>query len=190
MRLKDTFIFPVIILFISLLFSCNKTKLPVEEEIPIQYSDANIQPKRLYGNWQLTVMLADTPVDLNNDGEANTNLLLETDCFDDMRIEFFENATFFTENAQMSFISGASGNEFECLSYRQDDGFWEIIRDDLILSVIIENVIYQETKRIRLTGNRFTFEVTEEESDMYVIDPGNTLVSDIQIIELEYTRNN
>ncbi|MCH4821994.1 lipocalin family protein [Gramella lutea] len=188
MKLNETFIFPVFILFISLLISCNRTKLPVEEEIPVQYSDANIQPKRLYGNWQLSVMLADTPVDLNADGEANTNLLLETDCFDDMRIEFFENATFFTENAQMSFSPGISSNQFECLSNRQDDGFWEIIRDDLILSVIIENVIYQETKRIRLTGNRFTFDVTEEESDMYVNDPGNTLVSDIQIIELEYSR--
>ncbi len=174
----------------SLLTSCNKTELPIQEGESFQSINANIQPRRLFGNWQLSEMLADIPVDLNGDGTGNTNLLLETDCFDDMRIEFFQDGTFFTENAQMDFAAGASDNEFECLSGRDDIGTWEINRNELILTILVDGVLYTDTKIIKLTGNRFSFEVTEEESDIYVNDPGNTLVSDVQILELEYSRGN
>ena len=190
MRLKNPAIFSILILLGCVFNSCYRTKLPVEEDISSFLSDANIQPKKLYGNWQLTLMRTDTPVDLDGDGTASTNLLQETDCYDNMRVEFFEDATFITQNAQMDFAAGTSGTEFECLNDRVDNGTWEIDRDLLILNILIDNEVYTDSKVIKLTGNRFSFEVTKEESDMYVNDPGNTLVSDVQVLELEYSRSN
>ena len=190
MKLNNPAFFSILIILGCISSSCNRTRLPVEEDISSFLSDANIQPKKLYGNWQLTLMRTDTPVDLDGDGTGSTNLLQETDCYNDMRIEFSEDATFITQNAQMDFAAGTSGTEFECLNDRVDYGTWEIDRDLLILNILIDNEIYTDSKVIKLMGNRFSFEVTKEESEIYVNDPGNTLVSNVQVLELEYSRSN
>lgn len=188
-KLTNYMNFCFLILLLCFQSSCHKNNL-AEENVSDQFSDATIQPRSLYGNWELSVMRTDVGIDLNGDGTANTNLLLETDCYSNMRIQFFEDGTFFTENAQMDFAAGAGDNTFECLDGRQDKGNWEIKRDLLILNIKIDGEIYTDAKVIKLTGNRFTFEVTKAESNMYVNDPGNTMVSGIQILEVEYTRSN
>ncbi len=187
MRTINFSFFLISLLSISFLASCHRTKLPIEED---GISNVNLQPRLLYGNWQLSMMLTNEPLDLDGDGTGNANLLLETDCFDDMRIEFFEDQTFLIENAQINFAASAVDKGFECLNGNESAGTWEVELDLLILSSMIDDEVYTETKVIKLTGNRFTFEVTKAESDRYLNDPGNTLDPDIQILELEYSRNN
>ncbi|MCP9198720.1 lipocalin family protein [Gramella sp. GC03-9] len=183
--MRPVFAISLIIIF---LLSCDEMAPPLGEDELLMSQNANIQPRLLYGSWQISAMQANIPVDLDGDGSSNTNLLLETDCYDDMRIDFFENNGFFSINAQMDFAAGPGDDEFACLNNREDSGTWEINRDELFLYIVIGNILYTDSKTIKLSGNRFSFEVTKEESEIYVNDPGNTLVSDIQIVELEYSR--
>ena len=93
------------ILFLFIFGSCSKDISPsVEEEI--QSANANIKPDKLYGKWKVSILEADNPVDLNNDGSASTNIIQETNCFNTMGVVFDEDRNFTTTNAQMDFTAG------------------------------------------------------------------------------------
>ena len=73
-----------------------------------------IETTDLVGNWDLSVMQANTAVDLNGDGYSNTNLLEETTCFDIMDIHLKEDMTFTSVNSRMDFQAGETNDRFEC----------------------------------------------------------------------------
>ena len=75
----------------------------------------------LNGNYILTTLNADVPVDLNNDDITNTNLLEETSCFDIMEVNFNTDGSFSAINSKFDFNGGASGNEVTCTT-RTDSG--------------------------------------------------------------------
>lgn len=69
-----------------------------------------------------------------------------------------------------------------------DFGTWDIDGDELILNINIDGVIYTNRKKLYLTQNTFSFDVSKMESNQYVNDPGNISASEIRILELEYSR--
>lgn len=149
---------------------------------------ANIEYSDLVGDWDLSVMKADRDIDLNKDGTFNTNLLLETTCFDPMSISFYENKTFSSVNARLDFEAGTNNDEFFCMGNRADTGTWEIDGDVLTLDVEINGASYVHTKILTFNQGVFSFDVSKTESNQYVEDPGNTSVSQILVLELEYTQ--
>ncbi len=150
---------------------------------------ANIEFSDLVGDWDLSVMKADRDVDLNKDGTFNSNLLLETSCFDPMSISFYDDKTFSSVNARLDFEAGTNNDEFFCMGNRTDTGTWEIEGDVLTLKVEINGIFYEDKKNLILSGDTFSFEVSKTESNRYVEDPGNTSVSQIIVLKLEYTQN-
>ena len=142
----------------------------------------------MIGYWELSGMMADVAVDLNDDTSFSKNLLDETDCFNTMSITFDEDGTFISNNAQMTFESGSTNDQFSCLTDRMDEGDWEVRNDSLILTVDINNSTFVHKKLINLETNKFSLDVTKIESDQYVDDPGNTQASPIRILEVEYTK--
>ena len=154
----------------------------------LKISNVTINSNDLIGHWSLSRMVADTAVNLNDDGVSSINLLEETSCFNNMSITFSSDGTFITNNATMTFEAGSKENEFSCIADRMDNGTWEVSENNLVLTMIIDGYTYTHTKAIDLNTNTFAFDVTKIESDQYVNDPGNTQASEIRILELEYTK--
>lgn len=184
LELKKLACFSLIALVLA---SCSKDDAYMEDEM-IKVSNATITSNDLIGHWELSRMVSDTAVNLNQDGSYSTNLLDETSCFNNMSITFNSDATFITNNATMTFEAGSNGDEFACISDRIDTGTWKVENDNLVLTMEINGSTYTHTKAIDMTSNTFTFDVTKIESDQYVNDPGNTQASEIRILELEYTK--
>lgn len=147
-----------------------------------------IASEDLVGNWELSVMRADTPVDLNDDGASNTNLLEETSCFDLMNINLRNDMTFSSVNSRLDFQAGETNDKFLCMDPRTDQGTWGVEGDVLTLKVNIGGTIYTHTKKLTMENNTFSFNVTELESQQYVKDPGNTVASGIMVMYLTYTK--
>ncbi|PTX44527.1 uncharacterized protein DUF5004 [Christiangramia gaetbulicola] len=168
--------------------SCSKEEVSLDSQLKV--SDATAVTKNdMLGHWDLSAMVSDTAVDLNDDNTYSKNLLNETVCFNTMSITFNEDGTFISNNAQMTFEAGTSKNQFSCLSDRMDNGNWEVRNDSLILTLDINSSTYTHKKHINLETNKFSFDVTKIESNQYVNDPGNTQASPIRILELEYTKS-
>lgn len=171
-----------------LLTSCTKdSEVMNAEELKVSNATA-INPADLIGAWDLSKMLADSAVDLDENGSSSTNLLDETTCFNTMSITFKDDGTFDSNNATMTFEGGDSLNQFECIADRQDSGYWEVENDELVLMMIFNGDTITHRKPLDMTSNAFSFDVNKLESEQYVSDPGNTSASDIRILELEYTR--
>lgn len=148
-----------------------------------------IETADLVGHWDLSVLRADIAVDLNADGASNTNLLEETSCFDVMNIDFRDDMTFTSVNSRMDFAAGETNDAFECMAPRTDVGTWDVQGDTLTLNVNISGTIFTHTKKLTMGVSTFSFDVTKLESQQYVKDPGNTVVSGITIMSQTYTRS-
>ncbi|CAM4249004.1 DUF5004 domain-containing protein [Gillisia limnaea] len=149
---------------------------------------ANIEYTDLVGHWDLSVMQADRAVDLNKDSTFNSNLLLETTCFNPMSISFSDDMTFSSVNARLDFEAGTNNDEFFCMGNRTDTGTWGIEGDVLTLNVEINGSTYPHKKTLVFKQDVFTFSVDKSESIQYVADPGGTSVSEILVVELEYQK--
>jgi hypothetical protein len=177
-----------IIILALTITGCSKEEVAKASELKISNATA-ITNNDMIGFWELSRMVADTAVNLNNDNVYNENLLSETDCFNTMSITFNEDGTFITNNATMTFEAGSEQDQFACISDRIDDGDWEVRNDSLILHMLINGGNYTHKKLINMGSGKFSFDVNKIESDQYVNDPGNTQASAIRILELEYTRS-
>lgn len=172
----------------SLAVSCSKdSEAVMTEEIKVSNATA-INRADLIGSWDLTRMLADAPVDLDENGTSSANLLDETTCFNTMSITFNNDGTFNSNNATMTFEGGTTADRFECIADRQDSGSWEVSQDTLVLTMKINADTFTHKKALDMTSNTFSFDVNKLESEQYVNDPGDTQASGIRILELEYTR--
>ncbi|WP_345009733.1 lipocalin family protein [Christiangramia aestuarii] len=176
----------IAIVFLGLV-GCSKDEAGADPQLKVSDAMA-VTNADMIGHWQLSRMMADTLVDLDDDNSFSKNLLDETDCFNTMSITFKKDGTFISNNAQMSFEAGASQNEFSCLSDRMDSGNWEVRNDSLILEMQINGETYIHRKLINFESDRFSFDVNKIESNQYVNDPGDTQASAIRILELEYSR--
>lgn len=178
----------IVLLSAVLIFSCSKGNDELNNE-SLRIVNANALVKEdLIGNWSLSRMQADVPVDLNDDAISNTNLLAETSCFNTMGVIFYADGTFLTNNARLDFNAGATNDKFDCISDRKDQGTWDVMDDKLLMSIVIDGKTYNHEKVLVMTANTFAFEVSKIESNQYVTDPGNTQASEIRILELEYSK--
>lgn len=160
------------------------------ESISEPLTVANISYSDMVGHWELSAMTASEEVDLDGDGTGSKNLMQETTCFDPMSITFNSDMTFSSVNARLDFKAGENDDKFECMQGNTaDNGTWDVEGDVLTLNVEVNGSKYTHTKTLILTDNTFSLEITKIESEQYVEDPGDTVVSHVQVVELEYTRS-
>lgn len=178
-----------LLMLVSLLVACEPESQSIQEDsLKASNLTTSIDKNSLIGEWKVTTMEADTLVDLNGDGNWNTNILAETDCFQNMGVVFNADGTTSTTNAKLDFTLGASGDEFGCTAERTDYGTWDVENDELVMNLDIDGMTYTDRKKITQTENTFSMEVTKFESDQYVNDPGDTQASKIRILSVEYTK--
>lgn len=185
----------VLTLLALCLVSCeaNKDEL-AETDITASNATATITPEDLEGEWIISKIITDTPVNLNTDEIAHTNILLETNCFETMGIVFQENGKMITTNSKLDFKAGTNNDDFKCLSGRTDNGQWEVENvnneERLVLTLTINNETYTHSRILERTANTFAFEVNKMESEKYYENPDGTDVEEVTVISLEYTRVN
>jgi hypothetical protein len=178
------------------LASCEPNQDHVAEtEITATNAMATITPEDLEGEWKLSAMNTDTAVDLNNDQVFNSNILLETDCFQDMGVIFYAGGDMTTTNSRLDFRAGVNNNDFECLSGRTDTGLWDVENENdqerLVITMTINGETYTHKRILERTTNTFAFEVNKLESQQYLNgSPDGTDAENVDVLSLEYTRVN
>ncbi|SFN64458.1 DUF5004 domain-containing protein [Salegentibacter flavus] len=178
------------ILFVVLFTACEADSVEANSE-NLQVTNLTITKSELEGEWELSGMIAEEPVDLNNDGVASRNLLDEASCFDRMNAVFNADGSFSSINGRLDFNSGENGDSFTCGIDRQDFGAWDLKDDNiLMLTMTINGQDYLHEKDLEVDGNTFSFKITKFESDEYVNDPGDSQASHVSILSLEYARVN
>ncbi|MFV8226361.1 DUF5004 domain-containing protein [Christiangramia aquimixticola] len=175
-----------LLLLISFI-GCSKNEAQEEAQLKMSNLTA-ITNNDMVGHWELSKITSDVEVDLDSNPGGSTNLMDETDCFNNMYITFDSNGSFITNNATMSFEAG-DGDDFQCIADRMDNGQWEVRNDSLILTMNLNGQEYIHQKYINKGPDYFSLDITKMESNQYVSDPGNTRASVIRILELEYTRS-
>ncbi|MFZ0490770.1 MAG: lipocalin family protein [Salegentibacter sp.] len=184
--------------FFTLIFIVSAFAVSCEPENAVMQAEAiqevnvvtPIDYNSLIGEWKVSKMESDTLVDLNGDGVWNTNILAETDCFQNMGVTFNSDGTTTTTNAKLDFTLGPNGDEFGCIAGRTDAGTWSVENDELVMNLNIDGVVYTDRKQIVQTATTFSMDITKFESDQYVNDPGNSQASQIRILSVEYTKIN
>jgi hypothetical protein len=175
----------------TLLISCGAEDMDdkmSQEELKVSNATTVIEEASLYGTWTISVMQADTEVDLNADNVKNSNLLKEAPCLDTMNIVLNMDMTMSTQNSKLDLESGDNNNELACMVERTDFGTWSIESNVLTMNINIDGGTYTHKKEITMGVNSFSFDILKVESDQYVTDPGNTSSSSIQILSLTYSR--
>src|SRR6056297_2032120 len=178
-----------------IIVSCEPNEDHVAEtEINATNAMASITPEDLEGEWLLSAMETDTVVDLNNDGVFNSNILLETNCFEDMGVSFLENGDMLTTNSKLDFKAGDSNDDFKCLSGRTDSGSWDVenVNNDerLVITMTIDGTTRTHSRILDRTSNTFAFDISKFESEQYYGNPDGTDAEKVTVLSLEYTRVN
>jgi hypothetical protein len=153
----------------------------------------------LVGRWTMHSMtsvgtdeMAAVPVDFDQDGVFTYDLLKETDCFDTMYFEFDNQGKVNTHQSRLYF--GSTG-EFTCQTTGDYAATYQISGNDLSVTFTVDGFQYTETKTInRYSENGIEFlmvTLTKAETNgaVYVAnDPGNTVASELQKIEIVYKK--
>lgn len=148
----------------------------------------------LVGLWTMYSMSSlETTVDFDQNGMRTNDLLEETNCFDDMYFDFKETGVVDTRQSRLYF-SAATGM-FSCQSTGDYDATYTVSGNQLSVTFNVDGQQYTETKTIAIyteNGNEFlkvTLTNQETDSAVYVADdPGNTVASEIQKIEMIYIK--
>ena len=178
-----------------IIVSCEPNEDHVAEtEINATNAMASITPEDLEGEWLLSAMETDTVVDLNNDGVFNSNILLETNCFQDMGVSFLENGNMTTTNSKLDFKAGSNNDDFKCLSGRTDSGSWDVenVNNDerLVITMTIDGTTRTHSRILDRTSKTFAFDISKFESEQYYGNPDGTDAEKVTVLSLEYTRVN
>ena len=181
----------ILLLFTSLiLISCSGNDLENinSADANAQLVNAFIYDSELVGEWEVDAMITDREIDLNGDGESNYDLLSESSCFDKMVYTFKGDKTFTIINPILELTSREDEDEFNCQSPNTITGKWSIKDDNLILYIKRNNVEYQEKKHLILLENHFYLEINNNESKEFINDKGNSSVSGLSVVALEFKR--
>lgn len=152
------------------------------------FEGQDIQQNQLVGTWKIESVTSDVAVDLNADGSSSTNLLNETTCFDSMYFDFNVEGVLETEQARTSFTE----EEMTCDGVGVYTATYEVSGNDLSVTADFDGQTVTLTKTIGLSsdadGEYLHVAIEEYEVEQFVSDPGNTVASDIERIEVVYKK--
>ena len=196
---KFLFYFLSAFVFVQMLGSCSPEATASDDMTQLNSSTTMVEAEfysvaDLVGRWNMHSMSSvETTVDFDRDGNRTTDLLLETDCFDPMYFDFKSTGDVETYQSRL-FFSEMTG-EFSCQTTGNYSATYTIEGDQLSVTFTIDGQTYTETKTISLyteNGAEFlkvTLTKTETNTAVYVAkDPGNTVASDIQKINIIYKK--
>ncbi|WP_029035775.1 hypothetical protein [Salinimicrobium terrae] len=190
---------------VSMLVACSANSIE-DESLSLNATTTTVQAQDLtmndlLGTWNMFSMTSvpleeggtATAVDFDQDANFTYNLLEETDCFDPMFFDFKSSGEVTTFQSRLFFseVTGA----FNCQTTGNYAATYSVSGDQLTVTFTIDGQTYTETKTVnRYSENGSEFlkvKLTKEETNtaVYVAkDPGNTVASDIQKIDIIYKK--
>jgi len=86
------------------------------------------------GTYMLTAFNTSVPTDLNSDGTASTNQLLETNCYNNMLLTLNSNNTFVANSKGIDIVSNGTTETMSCFTDPDDTGTWSLAGNTLTLT--------------------------------------------------------
>lgn len=140
----------------------------------------------IQGEWILTKLNASEPVDLNNDGISSLDLKTETDCFDNMIINFINDSYQFAYPA-IDFVGG-SNNELNCTD-TLNTGTYSLENGILTATTIIDGSSNTKSVPVELTNNQLKFTITSEQVSEYLdLDSTDNENSNLDFLEFVFEK--
>ncbi|MEO9952649.1 hypothetical protein [Nonlabens sp.] len=138
------------------------------------------------GDYVLTSLISDIPVDFNGDGVSNVELLLEASCFSSMDVSFLINGDFTSTVAEPAFDGN---NNLSCPLSSQSGSY--LLDANSVLTVIanVSGGTITDSKQVVFTPTTFEFTVTGAEMDRYISGRNSTPAAGISSLMAVYTRN-
>lgn len=133
------------------------------------------------GGWKLTELNLEEPYDFNQDGTANKDLMLETNCYDNELMSFLPaNTGVVTSNSYAQITVDGEGFTVECIEELEETPFtWSQTQNNI--SVVVDG----QTLTAVLTGNKLTYTIPE---GFYAGSNGEGDVEILQDITFIYTK--
>lgn len=152
------------------------------------FEGQDIQQNQLVGTWKIVSMTSNVAVDLNADGSNSADLLDETTCFDPMYFSFDAQGTVETEQGRISVLE----DRVECDGVGTYTATYEVSGNALAVTADFDGQPVTFTKTIGLSsdasGEYLHVALEDHEVDQVISDPGNTVASDIERIEVVYKK--
>ncbi|MDT0648515.1 hypothetical protein [Autumnicola edwardsiae] len=193
--------FGMIVMVAGLTISCEpeSDEMATSSKEVLKVSNATIEQSALVGRWELSSMTSDVAVDLdepytNDSTDTSTNILEETDCFNEMYFDFGDDNKVITGQAKLDFADGFSCN------YGTYSATYNIVNENdatkLVVTFEIDGMTITDSKTIELTtdesGQEFLHVILtdQEVDDASYINDGreDTVVKDITRLETIYTK--
>ena len=153
---------------------------------------AEVTVSSLEGTWNMYSMTSSDSVDFDQNDVYTYNLLEETDCFDPMYFDFGTDGTVATKQARLFFNSTGA---FTCQDTGDYSATYDVLGNELSVTFTVDGMQYTETKTVsQYTENgeeflKVTLTKQETNSAVYVAnDPGTTVASEIQQIDMVYKK--
>lgn len=183
-----------------ILYACSGDSLREVENLSLNATSTtaaaaeDIAPADLIGSWVMYSMTSiGTTVDFDQNGVRTNDLLAETDCFDPMYFVFKETGEVDTRQSRLYF--NAQTGAFTCLTTGDYTGTYAVSGNILTVNFTVNGSEYSENKtisRYNENGSEFllvTLTKGETDAAVYIADdPGNTVASEIQKIEIVYKK--
>ncbi|MEG9327197.1 lipocalin family protein [Salinimicrobium catena] len=152
------------------------------------FEGQDIQQNQLVGTWIIESMTSNIAVDLDANGSSSVDLLTETTCFDGMYFDFNAEGIVETEQGRISILE----DRVECDGSGVYTAGYEVSGNTLSVTAEINGQTVTLTKTIGLSsdasGEYLHVAIEDYEVEQIVSDPGNTVASDIERIEIVYKK--
>lgn len=143
----------------------------------------------LEGSWTLIEMNASSGVDLNNDGTSNTDITTETDCFDNMTVNFEAENNFMLNYPSLDFDEVDGETVLNC-GDANTSGSYNLSGNTLSITTEIENTVETDDFQVNLSGNQLSFTVTNAQAASYFdFDTSDNENADLESIEFVFEEN-
>jgi len=135
-------------------------------------------PSGIEGTWKLTSMTVETPVDIDGDGESGTDLMVETNCYQNETLVF--NADLTGQQFSTSYLSLSIEGSFpddvtfttECVEEEETTDFAWLQNENQITLMLAE----MEPQNATLEGDTLT--ITIPNGQIYMDDEFNVVLEE------------
>jgi len=136
------------------------------------------------GSYVLTSLIADVPVDLNQDMVTDMQLINETTCFDTMALNLDLNGTFTSTVAEVSFDAA---NVLQCTT-NVETGTYTFANGVLTVTININGGTATESQQVTLTSTTLSFNVDDNDVTQFFTNTAGTPASAITSLDFIYTK--
>ena len=119
-------------------------------------SDADV-----VGQWVLIAINSTPQIDIGNDGTTDTNLMLQTTCFDGWGLNFDANGTITSDAAEIELDPNAPATLI-CTPI-SNTGTYVVNGNNIMVSTTVDGVEESQTVTVNITNDLMSFDATESD---------------------------